>query len=70
MRMSREHDPDEPAEKRSKTVTNLAGITGKEIIFGFKLFRETFHIVIEGAGGYPSQKPERQTKPTSQLGQH
>merc|ERR1719369_1964220 len=46
----REHDPDEPAEKRSKTVTNLAGITG--------------------AGGYPSQKPERQTKPTSQLGQH
>ena len=28
MRISREHDPDEPAEKRSKTVTNLAGITG------------------------------------------
>jgi len=46
----RETDPDEPAEKRSKTVANLAGITG--------------------AGGYPAQKPERQTKPTSQLGQH
>ena len=28
MNISREHDPDEPAEKRSKTVTNLAGITG------------------------------------------
>ena len=38
MKIFREHDPDEPAEKRSKTVTNLAGITGKEIIFGFKLF--------------------------------
>ena len=31
MRMSREHDPDEPAEKRSKTVTNLAGITGEHL---------------------------------------
>ena len=28
MKIFREHDPDEPAEKRSKTVTNLAGITG------------------------------------------
>ena len=38
MRIIREHDPDEPAEKRSKTVTNLAGITGLQIIFSFESF--------------------------------
>jgi len=46
----RPHDEDEPAEKRSKSVANLAGITG--------------------AGGYPKKTVERQTKPSSQLGQH
>ena len=43
MRISSEHDPDEPAEKRSKTVTNLAGITGVQrniCLYIFLLLRD------------------------------